>query len=415
MCAKWTKDPKDFTHYAEALLKRIWASAIVKGEQVSFSDPFNFHENQSVLVEGIEFDPTIPSSEQRGLVWKSLLAAAKSGKTKPAEFLNELTRFEEEYKRRPPARYYLLSSVSVKWRPKLAAPAVRGTSTRFYLSAPKGFDQSVVADVIRSTFHHRELPNNYTYARVGIQARGAAEAAERSFDALELFRGSWNLFINLHYSTRLFSGRATPINTILPGPFSTLHDSSGRSVDQRIWYDPGYVEPHSPHDFRNWKEYTKHESWLFARLKRHRYRNHVEEMIRRYSSALDGTDYDVVINKLWSLLERGASAGDKYESIVRRVSFLFADVDFARLHLEHLRRYRNRVIHAAHSSEQRNEAVHQLRRFVQAVLLFHIRNVDKAASISEACEFLDLPTESKVLRRRLRLIERAVRFRTSPR
>jgi hypothetical protein len=119
---------------------------------------------------------------------------------------------------------------------------------------------------------------------------------------------------------------------------------------------------------------------------------------------MDTIDHDMTIQKLWSLLEFLTDTGlATYDTTVRRVRFLYADERFAAQVLEHLRRFRNRSVHGGHSGGDVESEVYQVKRYVEAMLRYHLSNQYKFSSMAQACEMLDLPTDGAQLKRRLSL------------
>ena len=55
--------------------------------------------------------------------------------------------------------------------------------------------------------------------------------------------------------------------------------------------------------------------------------------------------------------------------------------------------------------------MYQLKNFVEWLLRFYIHNPFRFKSLGEACEFLDLPYDVKILRRRQRLLLAGLNYR----
>ena len=127
----------------------------------------------------------------------------------------------------------------------------------------------------------------------------------------------------------------------------------------------------------------------------------------------DETNYDTAIIELWSILEMlTGTLLDRYDVLVRRVSFLGEDVEIDRLVLNHLRCFRNRTVHTGRSSEGRNAAIHQLRSYAEQMLLHHVRNPTRADSIACAMRFLDLSPNVADLKSQANVVKLAIKFRS---
>jgi hypothetical protein len=168
-----------------------------------------------------------------------------------------------------------------------------------------------------------------------------------------------------------------------------------------------------PYKIRRPERFSRYRKSLLLRMKRHPYAVTIKDALLRYNNALDKTDYDAGIVELWSVLESITGVENaRYDDVVRRASFPWSDNAWARALLSHLRHYRNRSVHDGRSSAHRNEAIHFLRRFVEALLMFHWRNSIGAMTLAEACEFLHLEPNAAKLERRIELLQRAVKFIT---
>jgi hypothetical protein len=89
-----------------------------------------------------------------------------------------------------------------------------------------------------------------------------------------------------------------------------------------------------------------------------------------------------------------------HDSVVKRVSFIFADTQ-RKIHeqiLHHLRRDHNAYIHAGEGANQTGAYLHQIRLYVEDMLLFHLRNSPHFSSMDKVTRFLDLPPETRDLR-----------------
>ncbi len=133
--------------------------------------------------------------------------------------------------------------------------------------------------------------------------------------------------------------------------------------------------------------------------------------MRGYVKALDQRDFNSTFLSLWSLLERLTNTLlDNYKVTVRRAVFLFKDREFHRQILNHLRSYRNRAVHAGEKTDEIEAPVFQLKFYVEQLIFFHIYNTLGFLSMREAAEFLDLPPDASVLKGKIKLFQKAVRF-----
>jgi hypothetical protein len=88
-----------------------------------------------------------------------------------------------------------------------------------------------------------------------------------------------------------------------------------------------------------------------------------------------------------------------YDVVIKRALFVWSneEVEMHRHVLETLRRRRNETVHAGRESKANLAPIFQLKRYVEELLLFHLRNRFGFTSIAKAA-LLDLPTHNAQLR-----------------
>ncbi len=104
----------------------------------------------------------------------------------------------------------------------------------------------------------------------------------------------------------------------------------------------------------------------------------------------------------------GITSDEGHGKVVKRASFLFAD-EQRKTHeqvLQHLRRHRNSYVHTGEGSTEVGAYLHQIRRYVEELLLFHLRNSRHFASQKRATRFLDLPSDPREIRHLIKTWER---------
>lgn len=141
------------------------------------------------------------------------------------------------------------------------------------------------------------------------------------------------------------------------------------------------------------------------------YRSEIEGALIRYVRALDSADLNDAFLRLWSLLEYLTdSTHDPYKVATRRAAFMFADRERSQLVLAHLTNHRNRFVHVGSDTDDIESLVFQLKRYVDALLFFHIGNHFDFHSRAEAARFMDLPTDKSELDLRINRLRHAKRY-----
>lgn len=252
----------------------------------------------------------------------------------------------------------------------------------------------------------------YSPVRVSVRARSHHEAYEKAIGALDLLRGIWNLRLNS--SARSSSGKRKPVNVLQLGPLHSLHHPNGNLATDTFWYDTDYVEPIASASMHFQQEMLReYEQTMRKYLSKSKYREALEEAIRRYTRVLDSREWNSAFVQLWSLLEYLTATSEAPNKVtIKRAAFFWHrdERDFHKQVLKHLMIYRNRTVHAGYTAEDIETFLYQLKRYIERVLLFHIYSAPAFSNIDKAAELMDLPVDLPELRRRGSLIERALRY-----
>jgi len=408
MCATWNKeyDPDLIAKKLEAI--RVYDE---QGDHRGFQGPYE--DCISVLHSSLAFSDGIPQTERRKIIALSIRDAAVAGVISAKALLREISKRENSYLRRPVKKFVLVTSLSICHDSTLNTLRVNDAMIRFTPQLPKRFDQGPIMELANS-YVVGLFPKDYCAVRVSVTGRSDHEAVEKAFNAVDLLRGIWNLGLNRSRGLSFRSGNRHPMNLILPGPLHTLHEPGGKLVStEDLWYEPEYLVPIELFRMRNGNSQLRSfDISLRRQLARVQYKSRIENAIKRYCRALDTRDFQKAFLDLWSIMETLTdSFTGKYDVTIRRTISLFSETDFHKQVLRHLRQFRNRAVHAGEGTEEIETLLFQLRRYVQQLIMFHATNNLQFKSFEEACEFLDLPADSKVLQQKGKLIRKALKFR----
>jgi len=393
------------------------AKKVETGGKVSFSG-FEFYGALGLLQDCVTFHPEVPQSEARGLVWRSLAECARSGKITADRFLVMARKQESGFLSRKRQRYVLITDLSASPHLELHGSRSFGASVTLPHGLPRRFhaERAGVMKLAGPSLHVKP-PARYRFVRVGVSARSMDEAAEVALRALDTLRGIWNLARNgIRGSRETISGKRKPVNGFVLGPVHTVHLPSGEIERERWWYEPDYCGGLSPvgPEAGLTERIHRFQKYCLNRLSRIRYRSDLEEMIRRYNEALDQRSWETAFLKLWQVLELGTKAKNLQDAI-RRTAFLLVDVDWHRAVLDDLRKRRNSMVHRAESVEAIERLLYTLKEYAELLLLFHLRARFRFQSLDEVGEFLELPTDVQILRKRVDLFKLALKFRENNR
>lgn len=415
MCAKWNNnkiDPKTLANKLDQRIKHLSG---------------NFDEYDSIVADiltviysSLEFDTKIPEIEKRNIVWKGISALVKKGDV-TEKFLGEISREENFYKKLEPQKFVLVTSLSVNYFGELGKIKLpdnilpdKKIIIIFNKFLPSKFNRKEIIEWVKrgKAVRESEIPRDFVYARVNVEARTIVEAYHKAIDALDLLRGVWNLYFNLGVGRRMSFGGNNPVNKIILGPIHTLHNSNGKLVTNTFWYEPNYIKPLSSFSITSeYKYLKKNEQLIRQRIRKSNYNTEIENSIIKYTRALDERNFNNAFLALWSLLENLTGSIASYDDVIKRTLFLYKDEEFHKLILEHLRNYRNKTIHTGDSmSEGMETLLYQLKSYVEALLNFHLHNNLKFKDISESVQFLSLNTDRNVLNKKINWLNKAEKF-----
>jgi hypothetical protein len=379
----------------------------------------------TVLDGAFSFHPDISRRERRRITHRGLDLCVEAGEITPDSLVNEICAQGRAYLASPKQPLTLVTSIS--------GDLPRGTTIRRRL----GRATVVWTRRLPAKFHGARdgllsyggipfdtrsgWPNDYGNALyVTVQERTAVAAQDLALDALDVLRGIWNLALS--YSSLPGGARSLDdaLNRLRVGPIFTVHDASGRAVEPGYSYDPHWKEaPDRPYAMSGpWKTFLKNERYLRGLVGRVAYEAKARGFLVRHCRALDSFDPHRAFLDLWSLLEEltGTGPRDGYAATVDRTLFAASRWDFDREILHNLHLYRNASVHEAETDADGEVHLLQLKRFVDDVLLFHLRR--RFRRVSEATEFMaqprdpsDLSSKEERLRQDLRLVRAAMRWR----
>jgi hypothetical protein len=384
-----------------------------EGDPTGFMSGALFYSDFSIILGGcVDFDPDVLEAERNRIIQ---LVAHDSTLARPItadSLLKSCSKLERDYLSRPRITYRLLTEISLCQTIKVPRIKIADITIIFKPKPVKGFAaRSRLASKSRNTLGF-DLPTSYMSVSAHVKARSAQEAAERALDALDLVRASWNLALNSSKTWRYSSGRPAPINDIRLSPFHTVHDAAGVLATETFWYDPGYSRPADIlSDQTKFAKIQAFATKIRTRMASLSYCEDIERALIRYVRALDSADLNDAFLRLWGLLEYLTdSTHDPYKVAIRRAAFMFADRERSQLVLSNLTGFRNRFVHVGSETEDIESLVFQLKRYVDALLKFHLGNGFGFSSRSEAARFMDHPPDTMELNQRAKRIQQARKF-----
>lgn len=371
----------------------------------------------SVLQSMLQYSDEMPEINARLQISKAIFNTGSKGPITEHKLLAEINRLAREYQLESSQRYVLLTSISMS--PSLVLPKLNLGKSQINFSrslSPRFRKES------NAIFEHAKdslfasLPIDYLYVKVGVSAKSTYQAANQGLDLLDFVRGIWNWFLNRRYSSRMsFGGKPKPVNTIILGPLHTLHKINGElAAENNWWYETSYlgaIKPFSPRQ-DELEGMNRTIQYIKRIIRKHKYPEVIHNAFIRYTRALDERDWTTSFLKLWNVLEllTDTNRAD-YETMIKRIAFLYEERDYHLQVLQHLREFRNSSVHQDKESSDIETYLYQIKGYVELLIGFHINSRLSFQTIQEAGEFLSLPVEDKIIRDEIKKLGLARKFR----
>lgn len=407
---------KEDAALGRALLDQLNAlRSVDPSGRVSFTfSTFPLESPSGMLSDLLVWNDDVPSDIRQGLARESVFRAAALGPLTSDGYLRAVSQSQANYLAKPLTRYAVTGQVSVSDTETLRGAHIAAC----HISFPGAVSKATRHQWDKKTEWltdglHAPPPSSYRWVRASTRERSMEGALARAQGDITLLFGLWNFALN-YGSLRMTMGPRRPVNEIVLGPFYLVQAATAPQVSE-AWYEPDYVGAISP--TRLGKKADRMTRWTRAlrrALLRSSYRATVESWIRSYNGALDNPVFNTSYLLLWRALEAmTCTTNDPAKVTVRRASAVFAERDYHSNVLRHLGDFRNRIVHAGADMEAGETRLYGLKKYVETLLAFQVMNSSEFSSPQEAAEFLDLPASEDEIRRRLRLLRRAARYRAA--
>jgi hypothetical protein len=193
-----------------------------------------------------------------------------------------------------------------------------------------------------------------------------------------------------------------------------MHRPDGSPASTDIWWYELFPtkDPFSVDLSRKWQHMDGRANAIRAAVTETGLGPELRKVIVRYCRALDGGDHELVLLQLWSILETlTATGGDRYDTTIQRVRFLYHDEPLIWYVLEMLRDRRNRTAHAGTGGIEARKAAVQLHRFVAELMEFAFQLSGRFKSLEEMGQFLSMARDDTKLKAEIAIRQTALRFR----
>jgi hypothetical protein len=390
----------------QILIDKVFEIATIRSDGNVGYETFKKFEIDSVIMTMLDFGKSYSFYTAKQFYDTALNSCIRSSKKSKEELISEINNMAILFDRKREITYILATSIS-SYTGFFKANLTVGIAT--IRCWPKGLPKKYnTRDMHKWNRSHSALPEGYCPVTVTIKAKDSREAFHKAMYELDYCRGTHALFVNPASEINFMGNTPRPLNKILLGGMHSLHEKSGKLVNENVYWYERYTDQPKPIDIKK-KPISGSVDYLLKSIARCPDKHLLKDAIIRYVRAFDEVDKNTVIQKTWAALEALAASGENNaDSIVRRCSYIFEERAYHKQILEHLREYRNRNIHNGEEIEEPEFHCYQIQTFFRQLVLFYAANADFFASLDEANKFLDLSDSISVLTRNKELIEKAL-------
>lgn len=400
----------------EVVIKKLSAMRTSHNDdEVCFEVSITYYDCITVLQSMIEInDEDIPDETKKELIIRGFDESVKGKVLDPKNVLSKINNEILKYNSQTSRLYHLLTTINIMTNSNLKKITINNCTIKFYKKLSNKFADERDSIISRSTDQSTRKKDCSSYfLRTSVNSKSLDSAVNQSLDSIDLLRSIWNLY--LHKKTGMVSiiaGTRKPINKIMLGEFHTLHDEDGAVMGDVCWYEPDFYRESQAEDLsENMNDLLVFNQEVLSKLKKLHYKKELELLLIRYVRALDSSDYDKSFIQLWGILEALTSTlHDRYDETIKRTVFHFRELEYNKNILEHLRQYRNKSVHAGKGDNTVNINVYQLKRYVEALLIFHINNQFKFPNLNDAGRFMGLSRNVDALEKTIVLNQNVLKY-----
>jgi hypothetical protein len=407
MAITWKSKEKFKPHL---IIKRIASSRTVKDDgSISYADP-TIEADISTLNTMLKFPPATEDIDKETLVWRALNRAGKELTTE-----SFIKAANSELNTRLATNlndYYILTSISIPATNLPRRINVLDCEIEFLRgSYPKKFQNSRIDQIKKYKPDIKATPGNYCKIAAKVRTKSPSAAFHKAMRSIDLVRALICLRTNPGFQITFGASSYSAINAITLGGFHTVHHEDGSSAQSGFWYDPFY-HPKNAYN-RSTEIVIGKTKAALKKIEKSNFRSEIISSILMFVRGFDLYDPNAAFLKAWGALEALTTPTHaNYDTLIKRVSFLFEDSDYHTQVIEHLRAYRNASVHTGEESENARIHCFQLQKYYAAMTWFCIQNGSYFRNLDELGSFLDLPTDRKKLDDRLKILRKAIKFRT---
>ncbi|MFA7331868.1 MAG: hypothetical protein WC326_12435 [Candidatus Delongbacteria bacterium] len=378
----------------EAILGRLNRHLTVDhGKQVSFG-MFELESAKTALCSIFEFRRGFPGFLKLNTVSKALFETGKAGKLDLMRFRQAVNKGQSDYFKKEEKHFRVIYRVALKPGHDIGTFRFKHCTISFR-NSKINYDLEEI-DEARKKLQIPRLSAS-TQISVSVKARCKDSAEELASHYLNLLLGMMNFSLTYNRTTYNFGGYRV-VSRIRLDPVHSVHSLDGKMEENGIYYRIHVDEDVLIFDaIGKENSICKNVNKMRKLIYNHPYKERMEEVLLKYSAIFESSDPSVVFGDLWSLLEKLTGAYKQYEC-VRRASFRYSERDFHKAILSHLRELRNTITHDSIGIGQQWYSIHQLKAYVDNLIITHLFWGRKFGDFNSAIRVLDSDMSLKELK-----------------
>lgn len=395
-----------------ALLKEYEDITELNGDSLSYKS-HSFTQLYEILPDAFNIRPALSRTEAIRLFSKALRNCRLAGEMGPDALATEAISIQRQALSIPNSKFTLYTkfralgmgdnpAFKLKWQ---------NTKIRSASKLPRWLRQEryFLNGVGRIDPNH---PHSYGHIILECEDRTEERAVDRLTDALQITLGIMNMYETWGRYT-LWGNRKWTEGCLWPGPNHFVFNKRKFICTDKVWYNPDYDEEawnRSPPKMDRILQILPHTRKALKALESHPLRDFLTRSIMLFQDGLTTQDGSRRLLRYWSALEQlyveRDSKSNSNEKVISRCLFDNPNPSLTRWKLTHISKLRNDYVHAGGADGDTHDLCQFLRRIVAAHINYWIFNGQSIENQDALFEFVDLPRNREILKRRRSLIDR---------
>jgi len=406
MATKWIKNELAKEYIIK--LKEHYLGADYNGSCIMLGNgtaKFKLEGTNSILLQlkdNLKLNKNVPFRETESALYKSIDKCAENHNWNFNYLSEKIKNIESEYLHQPKKTFILLSRYNFMYFKGIKPIQINNCIIKFYKKRPNNFefpDQNEI-DNFQFSYGTHEWSHS-VYVSIKVLARNNSDAMSMANNALNLFRGFINFYYLMDNRSRHSNYKIDPINKIFVGPYLTIHHENGSLSSKYIFNGIFAGKPQIENiSIDEYKEVLKFYNSLKSTFSKSGNKWRFYKTIYDLNQAFDYDEMELVIVKLWSILEDLVDINHaNYDLLVNRVSSAFKDKVAIKEKLTTFRNLRNNIVHNGPIKYNLEEMAYKLKAIVINFFIFIINTSIDFKKYDDLLETLEISPNNDSLKK----------------